>query len=69
MVSGIIVLRLLRVHVPPALAVGLLPLIIDCPGLKYSISVTIGTGALTLAFLLYRWWIIGGGRSPARVAQ
>jgi HPP family len=62
MVSGIVVLRVLRIHMPPALAVGLLPLIIDCPSVKYPISVTIGTGALTLAFLLYRWWVIGEGR-------
>jgi hypothetical protein len=63
MVSGIIVLRVLRIHMPPALAVGLLPLIIDCPSLKYPISVTIGTGALTLAFLVYRWWVIGESRA------
>jgi HPP family len=63
MVSGIIVLRVLRIHMPPALAVGLLPLIIDCPSVKYPISVTIGTGALTLAFLLYRWWVIGEGHA------
>jgi hypothetical protein len=67
MVSGIIVLRLLRVHMPPALAVGLLPLIIDCPSIKYPFSVTIGTGALTLAFLLYQRWIIGEGRAGASV--
>ena len=63
MVSGIIVLRVLRIHMPPALAVGLLPLIINCPSVKYPISVTIGTGALTLAFLFYRWWVIGEGRA------
>jgi hypothetical protein len=62
MVFGIIVLRVLRIHMPPALAVGLLPLIIDCPSVKYPISVTIGTAALTLAFLFYRWWAIGEGR-------
>ena len=61
MVSGMILLRVLRIHMPPALAVGLLPLIIDCPSIEYPISVTIGTGALTLAFLLYRWWVIGEG--------
>jgi HPP family len=63
MVSGIIVLRVLRIHMPPALAVGLLPLIINCPSVKYPISVTIGTGALTFAFLLYRWWVTGEGRA------
>ncbi len=63
MVLGIVVLRLLQVHMPPALAVGLLPLIIDSPGVNYPVSVSIGTGALTLAFLLYRRWIVGQGRA------
>jgi hypothetical protein len=61
MVFGIVVLRLLKIHMPPALAVGLLPLIIDEPSIRYPVSVAIGTGALTLAFLIYRRWIIGKG--------
>jgi hypothetical protein len=68
MVSGIIVLRVLRISMPPALAVGLLPLIIDSPGMKYPASVSIGTGALTLAFLLYRRWIVGQGRAGDNVS-
>ena len=64
--AGILVLRILRVHMPPALAVGLLPLIIDCPSVKYPVSVTIGTGALTLAFLVYRWWITRRGAAGRR---
>jgi hypothetical protein len=59
MLFGIVVLRLLKIHMPPALAVGLLPLIIDSPGIKYPVSVSIGTGALTLTFLFYRRWILG----------
>jgi hypothetical protein len=62
MVFGIVVLRVLKIHMPPALAVGLLPLIIHSPGIKYPISVSIGSVALTLAFLLYRRWI---SRPPA----
>ena len=31
--------------------------------LNIPLSVTIGTGALTLAFLLYRWWVVGEGRA------
>lgn len=54
MMCGIVALRLLRIHMPPALAVGLLPMIINSPDLRYPFSVTIGTGALTLVFLLYR---------------
>ena len=61
MVFGVIVLRLLKIHMPPALAVALLPLISDSSGIKYPVSVGIGTGALTLAFLLYRRWILGNG--------
>lgn len=61
MVFGIVVLRLLNIHMPPALAVGLLPLIIDDPTIKYPVSVGIGAGVLTLAFLIYRRWIIGNG--------
>jgi len=62
MVLGIIVLRVLRIHMPPALAIGLLPLIIHCPSIRYPVSVTIGASALTLSYLLYRRWIIGAGR-------
>ena len=62
MAFGIVVLRLLKIHMPPALAVGLLPLIIDSPDIKYPVSVSIGTGALTLGFLLYRRWFIDRGR-------
>jgi hypothetical protein len=63
MVFGIVVQHVLRIHMPPALAVGLLPLIIVSPSVKYPVSVAIGMGALTLAFLLYRRWTVG--RAPA----
>ena len=69
MVCGIVALRLLRIHMPPALAVGLLPLIINSPDLKYPISVTIGTAALTLAFLLYRRWNAGQGRADDKLLK
>ncbi len=65
MTFGIIVLRVLKIHMPPALAVGLLPLIIHSPGIRYPVSVSIGTVALTLAFLLYRRWILGRGPAAA----
>jgi hypothetical protein len=51
---GIIVLRILNVHIPPALAVGLLPLVMNSPNLKYPLSVATGTAALTMFFLLWR---------------
>ena len=69
MVCGIVVLRLLRIHMPPALAVGLLPLIINSPDLKYPVSVTIGTVALTVVFLLYRRWIAGQGSAGANSSK
>lgn len=54
MVFGIIVLRVLRFHMPPALAIGLLPLVIPSLSIEFPVSVTIGAAALTLAYLLYR---------------
>ncbi|WP_235852782.1 hypothetical protein [Mycobacterium interjectum] len=63
MASGVIVLRLLRLHMPPALAVGLLPLVIHSPDVTYPVSVAIGTGALTLATQLYQRWVIRQGRA------
>jgi hypothetical protein len=67
MVAGIIVLRALRVHMPPALAVGLLPLVMNSPDIKYPVSVAIGAGALMLAYLLYQRWVIGQGRAGKRI--
>ena len=61
MAFGVITLRLLKLHMPPALAVGLLPLVIHSPDFKYPVSVAIGTGALTLAFQLYQRWVVGQG--------
>ncbi|WP_461479853.1 hypothetical protein [Mycobacterium sp. HUMS_1102779] len=54
MVLGIIVLRALKFHMPPALAIGLLPLVIVSPGIEFPVSVTVGAAALTLAYLIYR---------------
>lgn len=68
MLIGIIVLQLLKIHMPPALAIALLPLIIVSSGIKYPISVGIGTTALTFAFLLYRKWFVGQGRAGRNVS-
>ncbi len=54
MVFGIIVLRVLRFHMPPALAIGLLPLVIASLNIEFPVAVTVGAAALTLAYLLYR---------------
>jgi hypothetical protein len=50
-VASILLLRVFRVHMPPALAVGVLPFVIGEPDLWYPVSVGIGTIALTLWFL------------------
>ena len=47
---SIAILRTFKVHMPPALAVGLLPFVMTAPNIRYPISVGIGTVALTLCF-------------------
>jgi hypothetical protein len=54
MAWGILVLRVVDLHVPPALAVALLPFVMDSPTIAYPISVGIGTLLMTLWFLLYQ---------------
>jgi hypothetical protein len=50
---GIAVLRLFDLHIPPALAVALLPLVMDSPTIAYPFAVGIGTLLLTIWFLAY----------------
>lgn len=47
---SIAILRSFKVHMPPALAVGLLPFVMTAPNTRYPISVGIGTVTLTLCF-------------------
>jgi hypothetical protein len=54
MAWGILILRILDLHVPPALAVALLPFVMNSPTAAYPISVGIGTLLMTLWFLCYR---------------
>ncbi len=54
MAWGIAVLRTFDLHVPPALAVALLPLVINKPTLAYPFAVGIGTTLLSLWFLAYQ---------------
>ena len=56
MAWGIAVLRVFDLHVPPALAVALLPMVMDHPTFAYPFSVGIGTLAMTLWFLGWRVW-------------
>jgi hypothetical protein len=53
MAIGILVLRIFDLHVPPALAVALLPQVIDQPTMLYPVAVTIGTSLLSGSFVLY----------------
>ncbi|MDE2274758.1 MAG: HPP family protein [Burkholderiales bacterium] len=52
--AGIAALRLLRVHIPPALAIGLLPQVIAVSDWRFTVSVGIGTGLLVATFLAAR---------------
>jgi hypothetical protein len=54
MVTGIIVLRAFELHMPPALAVGLLPAVMIAPNWKFPFAVLAGTVCLTVVFLGYR---------------
>jgi hypothetical protein len=51
---GIGILRAFDLHVPPALAVGLLPFIISEPDYEFPISVGVGTLLLETTFLVWR---------------
>lgn len=54
MAWGIAVLRVCDLHVPPALAVALLPLVMERPTFAYPFAVGIGTTLLSLWFLAYQ---------------
>lgn len=57
MAWGTIVLRIFDLHVPPALAVALLPQVMDAPTILYPVSVGIGTSMLSASYVLYqRLW-------------
>lgn len=61
---GIIILRISKLHVPPALAVGLLPFVI--PGVSHDFAIAVGAGTLllTMTFTLWRkLTVASGGRS------
>ncbi len=66
MAWGILVLRVFDLHVPPALAVALLPFVMDSPTYTYPVSVGIGTLMMTLWFFAYRSFVGKGllGRAP-----
>lgn len=54
MLAGVVTLRALRLHIPPALAVGLLPQVMAHPNWLFPLAVCIGTLTLTASFLVAR---------------
>lgn len=57
MAWGIAVLRKLDVHVPPALAVALLPMVMDRPTIGYPFAAGIGTTLASVWFVTHQKWI------------
>jgi len=55
MAAGLLILKCFDLHMPPALAIGLIPQILAEPGWNYPLAVLIGSTALSGAFLLYRF--------------
>jgi hypothetical protein len=53
MAWGVLILRAFDLHVPPALAVALLPQVMDSPTILYPVAVGIGTTLMTASFALY----------------
>jgi hypothetical protein len=49
-ICSVAILRAFKLHMPPALAVGLLPFVMAAPNFEYPASVGIGTVALTVCF-------------------
>ncbi|MGZ0657490.1 HPP family protein [Coraliomargarita sp. W4R53] len=54
MVWGILILRVFKLHVPPALAISLIPQIMENPNYWYPLSVAIGTVSLVFVFMVYK---------------
>jgi len=54
MAWGILTLRIFDLHIPPALAVALLPMVMNKPTFAYPLSVLLGTLLLTFWFLYYQ---------------
>lgn len=54
MAWGILILRVFNLHVPPALAISLIPQIMEHPDYWYPLSVAIGTVSLFLVFVVYK---------------
>jgi hypothetical protein len=53
MLCSIAILNIFKVHMPPALAVGILPFVMKAPNRRYPISVLMGTIGLMSYFWAY----------------
>jgi hypothetical protein len=58
MAWGIAVLRSIRLHVPPALAVALLPMVMEHPTIKYPFTVLAGTALVAGWFGVFEMWTL-----------
>jgi hypothetical protein len=58
LLAGVVTLRALRLHMPPALAIGLLPQVIPDVSWHFALSVAIGTLTLTGAFVFARPFLL-----------
>ena len=67
--AGIIVFRALDLHVPPALAVALLPMVMSHPDWRYPLSVGMGTLMLTLWFLGFERMTVPGAAAVTEAAD
>ncbi len=54
MAASMFIIRLFRLHAPPAVAVGLLPFVIGHPDFSFPLAVAAGTLLLVVAFSIYR---------------
>lgn len=57
MAASMFIIRLFRLHAPPAVAVGLLPFVIEHPDFNFPLSVGLGTLLLVVAFFIYRHFL------------
>lgn len=66
MAWGIGVLRIFEIHIPPALAVALLPMVMDRVTIGYPFAVGLGTTMASVWFTVFEKWI---ERRPATIAS
>jgi hypothetical protein len=66
MAWGIGVLRLFEIHIPPALAVALLPMVMDRVTIRYPFAVGLGTTMASVWFKVFEQWI---ERRPAAITS